>query len=63
MRSAEPLGTLPHNGEPFYFDDGGEEGLKDYVYEDGMSLTCMDYRDAVAVMRGKRPGDFERENW
>jgi hypothetical protein len=56
MRESDPLGRLPRNGEPFYFD----REIPDYVYKDGISLTCADYRDAVLAMRGARPGDFER---
>jgi hypothetical protein len=62
MRESGPLGALPRNGEPFYFDDGSDSGTPDYVYGDGASLSCADYRDAVLVMRGVRPGDSKRRS-
>lgn len=58
MRSTEPLGKLLRNGRPFYFRAKSNGWPDDYVYEDGISLTVMDYRDALSVLCGVRPGEY-----
>ena len=44
-----PAGVLPRTGEQFYFHRKDNDWPADYVYEDGTSLTVMDYTDALCV--------------
>ena len=56
--TGKPVGVLPRTGEKFYFHPKDENWPADYVYENGHSLTVMDYTDALRVA-GCYPNEYK----